>query len=164
MLTQEQLQPLLLNQQQGRALWHLDALLVFKALGDETNGQFWAFEGLADQRMAVPLHSHSRDDEFWYVLEGDILFVIGERTFVAGAGTFAYVPRTVPHSFRVLSERARWFGAGTPAGFDQWFFETGVPAQSLELPPLATAPPDINALVTSLKASGTDTLGPPPSI
>jgi mannose-6-phosphate isomerase-like protein (cupin superfamily) len=158
-----QLQPILLNQQQGRALWHLDALLIFKALGEETNGRFWAFEGLADRRMAVPLHAHSRDDEFWYVLDGEILFVLGERSFVGTAGTFVYVPRHLPHSFRVISERARWFGVGTPAGFDQWFFETGVPAQSLELPPLSTTPPDIDAIVTSLRNYGTETLGPPPA-
>ena len=158
-----QLQPLLLSQQEGRALWHLDALLVFKALGEETNGQFWAFEGLADRRMAVPLHAHSREDEYWYVLEGEIQFVLGDESFVRKAGTFVYIPRHVPHSFRVVSEQARWFGVGTPAGFDQWFFETGMPALSLELPPPATTPPDIAALVTTLQNYGTEVVGPPPA-
>lgn len=54
---------------------------------------------------------------------------------------------------------------GTPAGLDEWFFETGRPAEALTLPPPA-APPDeavISAIVASLKAYGTDTLGPPPA-
>jgi hypothetical protein len=53
---------------EGRALWHLGALITFKALGAETSGQYWALEGLADSHMAVPLHIHSREDEIWYVL------------------------------------------------------------------------------------------------
>jgi mannose-6-phosphate isomerase-like protein (cupin superfamily) len=163
MIEQLQQQALHLAPQEGRALWHLDALLVFKALGEETNGQFWAFEGLADRRMAVPLHVHSRDDEFWYVLEGEILFVLGDRSFVGGVGTFVYIPRNMAHSFRVVSEEARWLGVGTPAGFDQFFFETGMPAQSLELPPISTTEPDIAALVSTLQRYGTETLGPPPA-
>lgn len=163
-MEQLQILPVLLNPKQGRALWHLEALLVFKALGEETGGQFWAFEGLADRRMAVPLHTHSREDEYWYVLEGEIRFVLGERSFVGGPGTFVYIPRNVPHSFRVQSEQARWLGVGTPAGFDQWFFETGVPAQSLELPPPAPSAPDIAALVASLRDYGTEVLGPPPTL
>ena len=151
-----------LAQQEGRALWHLGALLVFKALGAETNGQFWALEGLADRQMAVPLHAHSRDDEIWYVLEGEVRFVIGDETRVGGPGSFVYIPRNVPHTFQVVSETARWFGIGTPAGLDEWFFATGVPAQSLTLPPAPDGPPDIDAIVSSLRAYGTETLGPPP--
>ena len=160
---QQQQQGYALDVQQGRALWHLDALLVFKALGEETGGQFWAIEGLADRRMAVPLHAHSRDDEFWYVLEGEFAFTMGDETRTLGPGAFVYIPRDVPHSFRVQSETARWLGIGLPGGFDQWFFETGVPAKELALPP-ASSPPDVGALVASLKAYGTEVLGPPPGM
>jgi mannose-6-phosphate isomerase-like protein (cupin superfamily) len=150
--------------QQGRALWHLGALLTFKALGEETGGQFWALEGLADQHMAVPLHAHSREEEVWYVLEGEIEFTIGDDTVTVGPGAFAYIPRNTPHTFRVLSATARWFGIGTPAGLDLWFFETGVPAGALTLPPPPDGPPDVAAIVASLEAYGTTTLGPPPGI
>jgi mannose-6-phosphate isomerase-like protein (cupin superfamily) len=163
MIEQLQQQALHLKPQEGRALWHLDALLVFKALGEETKGQFWAFEGLADRRMAVPLHVHSREDEYWYVLDGEILFVLDDRSFVGGAGTFVYIPRNMPHSFRVVSDQARWWGVGTPSGFEHFFFETGMPAQALELPPISTTPPDIAALVSTLQKYGTETLGPPPA-
>jgi mannose-6-phosphate isomerase-like protein (cupin superfamily) len=151
-----------LADQEGRALWHLGALLVFKALGAETNGQSWALEGLADRQMAVPLHAHSREDEIWYVLDGEIRFIIGDESRVGGPGSFVYIPRNVPHTFQVISETARWFGVGTPAGLDEWFFATGVPAQALTLPPAPDGPPDIDAIVTSLRAYGTETLGPPP--
>jgi len=157
--------PIVLQSEQGRALWHLGALLNFKALATETGGQFWALEGLADKHMAVPLHSHSHEDEIWYVLEGEITFTVGDKTWTAGPGSFAFIPRHAPHTFQIKSGTARWFGIGTPAGLDEWFFETGQPAPTLTLPPPPTAPPDetaINAIVASLKAYGTDTLGPPP--
>lgn len=162
MMNDTQVKALLLGSKEGRALWHLGALLTFKALGAETDGQFWALEGLADRNMAVPLHAHSREDEFWFVLEGEIRFTIGDETRVAGPGTFAYIPRNLPHTFQILSETARWFGVGTPAGLDQWFFETGEPAGSLTLPPPPAAPPDVDLIVASLMEYGTETLGPPP--
>ncbi len=148
---------------EGRALWHLGALLVFKALGAETDGRLWALEGLADRHMAVPLHAHSREDELWYVIEGEIAFITGDETRIGGPGTVVYIPRNVPHTFQIRSATARWFGVGTPAGLDQWFFETGEPAGALTLPPPPAGPPDVDAIVASLRAYGTETLGPPPA-
>lgn len=162
MMTETMTQPLVQLKNQGRPLWHLGALLNFKALGAETNGEYWALEGLADKNMAVPLHAHSREVEIWYVLEGEITFTIGDDKKTVGAGAFAYIPRNVPHTFQIRSKTARWFGIGMPAGLDNWFFETGVPAPSLTLPPPPDAPPDVDMIVASLKAYGTDTLGPPP--
>jgi mannose-6-phosphate isomerase-like protein (cupin superfamily) len=149
---------------QGRALWHLGALMNFKALMAETGGQFWAVEGLADRNMQVPLHSHSQEDEVWYVLEGEIAFTAGDRTVQAGPGGFIYIPKGTPHTFQIKSGTARWFGLGLGGRLDQWFFETGEPAQALTLPPPPAGPPDVEAIVASLQRYGTDTLGPPPGL
>lgn len=159
-----QVKPYVLQHGQGRALWHLGALLNFKALGEETDGQFWALEGLADRQMAVPLHAHSHEAEVWYILEGEIRFTVGDEMRQGGPGTFAYIPAGVPHTFQVMSETARWFGFGIAAGLDQWFFETGEPAGALTLPPTADGPPDVEMIVASLKRYGTETLGPPPGV
>ena len=158
-------QHIILSNQGGRALWHFNALLTFKALTTETNGQYWALEGLADKHMAVPLHAHSQEDEIWYVLEGEITFKVGDETRVGGPCTFVYIPRHVPHTFQIKSETARWFGFGLSGNLDQWFFETGEPAKALTLPPPPPAPPDekaVAAIVASLEDYGTETLGPPP--
>jgi len=157
--------PIVLQNQQGRVLWHFGALMNFKALTEETGGQYWAVEGLADKNMAVPLHSHTREDEIWFVLEGEIAFTLGEKIIIGGPGTFVYIPRNTPHTFQVRSATARWFGFGISGNLDQWFFETGEPAKSLTLPPAPAGPPTeaaIQAITASLKAYGTDTLGPPP--
>lgn len=157
-----QTQPLTLDAGQGRALWHFGALIVFKAIGAETGGSYWALEGFADAQMAVPLHAHSREEEIWYVLDGEITFTIGDEVRTVGAGAFAYIPRNTPHTFQIRSGTAHWFGFGVPAGLDQWFFETGEPAEALTLPPPPEGPPDVAAIVASLQAYGTETLGPPP--
>jgi mannose-6-phosphate isomerase-like protein (cupin superfamily) len=157
--------PIVLQNQEGRAVWHLGALMNFKALTEETGAQYWAVEGLADSNMAVPLHSHSREDEIWFVLEGEIVFTLGGETIVGGPGTFVYIPRNVPHTFQIRSGTARWFGFGLGGKLDQWFFETGEPAQALTLPPHSSQPPSeaaIQSITASLKAYGTETLGPPP--
>jgi hypothetical protein len=115
--------------------------------------------------MAVPLHSHTHEDEVWFVLEGEIAFTLGNEITIGGPGTFVYIPRNVPHTFQVKSETARWFGFGISGNLDQWFFETGEPAESLSLPPQAAEPlteAAIQAIAASLRAYGTDTLGPPP--
>jgi quercetin dioxygenase-like cupin family protein len=157
--------PIVLAAQEGRALWHLGALMTFKALGAETGGQYWALEGMADAHMAVPLHAHTQEDEVWYVVEGEIEFTVNGETRRGGPGTFAYIPRGVAHTFRVVSGQARWFGLGVGGRLDQWFFETGEPAQALTLPPPPAGPPSeaqLAAIVESLRAYGTETLGPPP--
>lgn len=164
---EKQITPVILQNQQGRALWHLGALLNFKAVGEETGGQYWALEGLADKHMAVPLHAHTREDEVWFVLDGEIAFTLGEEIIIGGPGTFVYIPRNTPHTFQIRSETARWFGFGLSGNLDQWFFETGEPAKSLTLPPAPAGPPTeaaIQAITASLKAYGTDTLGPPPNM
>jgi mannose-6-phosphate isomerase-like protein (cupin superfamily) len=79
---EKQIAPVVLQSQQGRALWHFGALMNFKALTEETGGQYWAVEGLADKNMAVPLHSHTREDEVWFVLDGEIAFVLGQETII----------------------------------------------------------------------------------
>lgn len=164
MLANEKVKYTIMNNGEGRPLWHLGALMNFKALGSETEGKFWALEGLADRQMSVPLHVHSHEDEFWYVLEGEIRFTIDGETRTGRPGTFAYIPKGVPHTFQIVTETARWFGVGTPAGLDQWFFETGEPAQALTLPPPSSAPPDVEGIVNSLRRYGTETLGPPPGM
>lgn len=165
--TQTQTHPVIEDANGGRALWHFGALLVFKALSHETGGKCWVLEGLADRNMAVPLHAHAREDELWYVIEGEIAFIAGDKTVLCGPGATVFIPRNTPHTFQVKSETARWFGVGIDGNLDQWFFETGEPAKSLTLPPPPDGPPSpeaIQAINDSLRVYGTDTLGPPPGI
>jgi hypothetical protein len=62
----------------------------------------------------------------------------------------------------VESPTSRFLILTTPAGFEQWFFDTGEPAQSLTIPPEPTEPPDFGRIIGSLTAYGVEPLGGPP--
>ena len=107
-----------------------------------------------------PLHVHHRDDEAFYVLDGELsLFVAGEQ-FVLATGQAALAPRGVPHSYRVESEEAHWLVITTPAGFESFVREVAEPAPAEELP-RAGRPHDPAVLAQAAAKVGIEILGPP---
>jgi quercetin dioxygenase-like cupin family protein len=156
-------QPYHLGPDEGPALWHLGAMLTFKATAEQTAGRMWAKELLAPRGMAAPVHRHTREDEAFYVLDGEVSVYVGDDVVRAGQGDFLWAPRGVPHTFCVESAQARMLVVSTPGGFDGFFFETGEPAGARTAPPPASEPPDLDALVAALDRYGVAVLAPPPA-
>jgi len=74
-----------------------------------------------------PPHVHSREEEGFYVLEGEITLVVGDERLIASAGMFANMPVGTPHSFKNESGKpARMLISVAPAGLEKMFFEFGV--------------------------------------
>lgn len=92
-----------------------------KASADETGGRFGLIE--SHQVGDVPLHVHENDDEAFYILEGEYEIRCGDQTFLAGPGTFVYLPHGVPHAQRLKSDTARKLILIAPGGFENWFLE-----------------------------------------
>jgi len=110
--------------------------------------------------FSPPLHVHQREDESFYVLEGELTMRCGDRTFEARPGAFVFLPRGVPHTFVVEGDRpARMLTLITPGGGEAFFREAGRPAESDGLPP--AAPPDIAALKRAGAMFGSEIVGPP---
>ena len=86
-----------------------------------------------------PPHVHSREEEGFYVLEGEITLQVGDKRLVASAGTFANMPVGTPHSFKNESgQPAKMLISVAPAGLEKMFFEFGVPlseGSTTALPP-----------------------------
>lgn len=122
--------------------WFEGALLTFLATGKQTGGQFSLFEATVRKDYEVPPHTHSREDESFYVLEGELVCTIGDETYPAKAGDFVFLPRNVQHSWRSITELARFLVLINPAGSERVFLEFSEPAPSLELPPVTEEPPD----------------------
>ncbi|MEV0847251.1 quercetin 2,3-dioxygenase [Streptomyces sp. NPDC049954] len=145
----------------GDPLWHMGALLNFKATGEDTDGQFWLAEQLSPPGYSSPLHRHTREDELFIVLDGQMSVQVGDDTHKAVGGSLVFAPRGLPHQFHVESPETRFLILSTPAGFEKWFQETGEPADGLVLPPPMEGVPDIGKLISSLARYGVEMLGGP---
>ncbi|UOY03490.1 quercetin 2,3-dioxygenase [Blastococcus sp. PRF04-17] len=161
MTTTEQSAPFVTGPEEGRAVWHIDNLMTFKALAEHTGGRLAAWEQLLPHHSSPPLHVHHDADEAWFVLDGSITFRVDGDEVTAGAGSFVWAPRGLPHTFRVDSPTARVLGLALPGGFDRFVVATGRPAEALTLPPPPDGPPDMGALVAAARQHGMEVLGPP---
>jgi quercetin dioxygenase-like cupin family protein len=123
----------------NRSVWYSGQLMTFLATAEDTQGKFALIEAVARRGNDPPPHIHHREEETFYVLEGEMTFSVGGRTIKATPGTMVCLPRDVAHSFEIDSEQVRMLILLTPAGFEGWFKEFSVPAQAMTLPP-ADAP------------------------
>ena len=111
-------------------------------------------------RPRAARHVHHREDESFYVLEGNITYYVGEETYEAGTGTFVFLPRGVPHSFTFETETIRMLTVFAPAGIEAHFRDPrfGEPARE---PTLPAGAPDIAAFAEDLALYGVEIVGPP---
>jgi len=153
--------PIVAKPGEGEALWFLGVLATIKSSAETTGGAVAVIEHLAPKGSGSPLHVHSREDEWFYVIEGELTLWVGGETIVAPAGSFVFGPKGIPHTFMVSSEEARFLLVTEPAGFEEFMRTVGEPAQRLEIPPAATEPPDVAALTAAAAAFGIEITGPP---
>jgi len=123
------------RQSLDRSVWYNGSLMTFLATGKDTHGQFALIEAVARKGNVPPPHIHHREDETFYVLEGEVEVSVGDRTIKGTPGTTFFLPRDVPHSFTIESEQSRMLILLTPAGLEEWFKEFSVPAPAMTLPP-----------------------------
>jgi len=120
--------PVLRQRTEGRTIAVVGDVYRFLATGEDTNGKYAMWEAIVPPGGGPPPHVHSREEEGFYILEGEITFQIGDERIVATAGVFANMPVGVPHSFKNESTRpAKMLISVAPAGLENMFFECGVP-------------------------------------
>lgn len=117
------------------SIWYMGHLMTFLATGEETAGRFTLIDMVAKKGNGPPRHIHHREDEAFYLLEGEVTIFVGDETIKGTPGTFIFLPRGISHSFNIESEQARTLILITPAGLENWFTEFGEPARELTLPP-----------------------------
>src|SRR5499427_4851546 len=145
---------------EGQAVWFLSNHMTIKATVASTGGAFGLVESLIAPGFSPPLHVHHREDESFWVLEGELTMRCGDRSFRAGPGSFVFLPRDVPHTFVVEGEApARMLTLLTPGGGEGVFIEGGRPAEEEGLPP--AGPPDIEKLKRVSERFGAEIVGPP---
>lgn len=81
---------------------------------------------LAPRALGAPVHTHTREDEWSYVLDGAVGIQLGEEDHVARPGDLVLKPRAVPHAFwNATDEPARLLEVITPGGFERYFSALG---------------------------------------
>ncbi len=118
--------------------------------GEETGGGFSLVEHpMPPRRLAAPLHRHSREDEYSFVLEGRVGALLGDEVLVGGPGDLIFKPRDQWHTFwNAGDEPARILEVISPAGFEG-FFDTLVDL-------VAEQPPDPDTLASLAGEYGVD--------
>jgi quercetin dioxygenase-like cupin family protein len=153
--------PIALGAGEGEAIWAFGCLITLKSAGETTASRVMVTENLAARGAGSPLHVHHREDEWFYVMEGELTLWVGGEVIAAPAGSFVYGPRGIPHTFTVSSEEARFLLVAEPAGLEEMLRALGQPAASLTIPPAPTEPPDMARIVQVCEEHGLEILGPP---
>lgn len=130
---------------------------------EQTEGRL--FQLLCSDRRggAPPLHIHHREDETFYVIEGEITFFVGDQRIEATAGDFVFAPRKVPHAYLVTSDRAEYLTSFVPAGAEQFFAEVAPRVVPHEPAPPASEP-DPEEFARIAASYGIEIVGPPPTL
>lgn len=128
------------------------------ATSSETGNTHFAFEASEPPGGGPPLHIHTREEEYFHVLDGEITFYIGGRVLTVAAGGSAFVPRGTPHCFKNCSNRdARVLVLFTP-GDIEGFFEFGRAERGV----VPTDEELIERLIQFAPEFGLEVLGPSP--
>src|SRR3978361_1255734 len=122
--------PVLRTTAEGRTIAVVGDVYRFLATGEDTNGKYAMWEAIVPPGGGPPPHVHSREEEGFHILEGEITFTIGDRRMVDTAGMFANMPGGMAHSFKNESDKpAKMVILVAPAGLEEMFFEIGVPLE-----------------------------------
>lgn len=150
--------PVALAQGEGEAYWWTGELATIKATAEQTDGHLALVEILAPEGVQIPMHVHHREDEAFWVLEGELTFTVAGHAIAARPGDFLLGPRGVPHTYTVDSGPARMLFLFAPAGLEGLIRATGEPATEHVLPPEHVVP-DMEKLGSLAAGYGIELVG-----
>ena len=155
------LEPVAVGSDEGEARWWFGALAVIKTTAADTGGQMTIVEVTEHPGAEAPLHVHYRDDEGFWILEGDVTFEVGDTMIEAGSGDYVFGPRNIPHRFKVGDQGCRMLFILTPGGIEDVIRATSEPAPSRTMPPAPEQEPtseEIERLKAVVKEHGYELL------
>ena len=107
-----------------KSLWVLGELVTYKVPSQRTGGAYALFEVATHPGAGLPPHVQHREDESFYVLQGEFEFVVEGRTISVGVGSLIYVPKGILHAHKNVGEGVgRMLMSQTPGGLYERFFE-----------------------------------------
>ncbi|MGZ4812003.1 MAG: cupin domain-containing protein [Terriglobales bacterium] len=129
--------------------------IVIKLGHADTDGSYAIMESVTPPQGGPPLHRHSREDESFYVIDGNFVFEVDGEEIPAGPGCTLFAPRGTAHTFQnVGNTTGRLLVIVQPAGLDIFFDEVAQVASGM-------AQPDLQVIVPLFQKYGLELLGPP---
>jgi quercetin dioxygenase-like cupin family protein len=127
------------NKNEGMRVASAGNIYRIIATGDETNQRYTLLETVVDPGLGAPFHVHSREEEAFFVLDGEMVFFTDTETIRAPSGTFVHCPVGTVRGFRnETNSRARMLILLSPPGLEQMFIEDGIVLKDLsDAPPSA---------------------------
>ncbi len=125
---------------------------------EHTGGQLAVMTTRMRRGDASPVHVHSREDEVFFMLQGEGTFWVGDDRYVLAEGGVAWLPRDLPHAYRIDSEEAHVMTLATPGGLEGFFRAAGHDRATPVPDGWAVTPA---SMVEAFAAHGGTILGPP---
>jgi mannose-6-phosphate isomerase-like protein (cupin superfamily) len=142
----------------GEARWWFGTLAEIKATAADTGGLCTIVEVTCGPGYESALHVHHREDEGFWVLDGNVTLEVGGTKFEAEVGDYAFGPRGLPHRFKVGDQGCRMLFILTPGGFEDLIRATGVPAGTRTVPSHSGPTPDIERIKAIVATYGCELL------
>jgi quercetin dioxygenase-like cupin family protein len=114
-------EPVLSGPGAGRTVTRDLSSTELKLTGEQSGGDWAVIEWRVRAGGEPPLHTHTREDETLYILEGAITAYVGDQAIDVEAGSYAALPKNVPHGFKVRGEEVRLLVTVEPAGVEYFF-------------------------------------------
>jgi len=95
----------------------------------ETDGDMALIEMTLPQGVEPPTHKHTKEDETFYLLDGEMTFQVGDKVIHAKQGEAIFAPRMVPHRFVINTTSARFLTLITPGDLHNYFLEFSQPQE-----------------------------------
>src|SRR3954464_9566390 len=147
---------------EGRAAWVVGDHYTVKASGEDTGEAFALIEVLVPPQSGPPPHVHRREDEAFYVLEGEFEVHIDDQRLIAGPGSWVTLARGSLHHFKNIgSTPARMLILATPAGLDRFFLEAGREVTDTSPESGGVRPGDPEKLLAAAPKAGIEIKCPP---
>ncbi len=134
-MTTTMIKPTVTRAEKGNSRWYGPSLMSHVVPSEATGGALTVVQFYGPQGGEPPLHKHSRDDEFFYVLEGEGTYECNGEKLRARAGSLVWFPCHTEHGFKFDTPTAKALVGVMPGDFEKWFITFSKPAESMSLPP-----------------------------
>jgi quercetin dioxygenase-like cupin family protein len=144
-------------------LWFFDSLVTFAVSHEDGADGIAVMEERARRCDSPPYHVHRTEDEVFHLIEGELVLLVDGETERLRAGETRLAPKGVPHTYRVVSDHARWLVVTTRGDFERFVREVARPATAAELPTPAGPPtPEQQRVLAEVALRhGIELIGPP---